>query len=27
LIRRLKAKYRYVPGYVLEPEVAKPAAS
>jgi len=27
LIRRLKAKYRYVPGYVLEPEVAQPAAS
>ena len=27
LIRRLKAKYRYVPSYVLEPEVAQPAAS
>ena len=27
LIRRLKAKYRYVPSYVLEPEAAQPAAS
>jgi len=27
LIRRLKAKFRYVPSYVLEPEVAQPAAS
>jgi hypothetical protein len=27
LIRRLKAKYRYVPGHTLEPEVAQHAAS
>lgn len=26
LIRRLKAKFRYVPSYVLEREVAQPAA-
>jgi hypothetical protein len=27
LIRRLKAKFRYVPSHVLETEVAQPASS